>query len=79
MAEQTLTMITHNPSFTHSVYCINRIPGHRIQLFQKNPSLSHFPMQKPKLILFKERNGTQQKTEHTHNSDTVGFSILDEL
>ena len=31
MAEQTLTLITHNPSFTHSVYYINQIPGHRMQ------------------------------------------------
>ena len=31
MAEQTLTLITHNPSFTHSVYYVNQIPGHRMQ------------------------------------------------
>ena len=29
MAEQTLTLITHNPPFTHSVYNIYQIPGHR--------------------------------------------------
>ena len=31
MAVQTLTLITHNPSFTHSVYYINQIPGHMMQ------------------------------------------------
>ena len=31
MADQTLTLITHNPSFTHSVYYINQILGHRMQ------------------------------------------------
>ena len=31
MAEQTLTLITHNPSFNHLVYYINQIPGHRMQ------------------------------------------------
>ena len=31
LAGQTLTLITHNPSFTHSVYYINQIPGHRMQ------------------------------------------------
>ena len=31
MVEQTLTLITRDPSFTHSVYYINQIPGHNIQ------------------------------------------------
>ena len=31
MTEQTLTLITHNPSFNHLVYIINQIPGHRMQ------------------------------------------------
>ena len=29
--EKTLTLITHNPSFIHSVYYIYQIPGHRMQ------------------------------------------------
>ena len=36
--------ITHNPSFTHSAYYINQIPGHRMQQFPKNPSMSYFPL-----------------------------------
>ena len=36
MAEQTLTLITHNSSFTHSAYYTNLIPGHMTQLFSKN-------------------------------------------
>ena len=31
MAEQTLTLITHNPSFTHTACYTNQIPGHGIQ------------------------------------------------
>ena len=31
MTEQTLTLITHNPSFNHLVYIINQIPGHKTQ------------------------------------------------
>ena len=31
MAEQTLNLITHNPSLTHSVYYIYQVPGHRRQ------------------------------------------------
>ena len=44
MAEQTLTLITHNPSITYSFNFINQIPGHRMQQFPKNPSISHFPI-----------------------------------
>ena len=36
MAEQTLTLIAHNPSFTHFVYYINQIPGHRMQLSKES-------------------------------------------
>ena len=31
MAEQTVNLITHNLSFTLSVYYTNQIPGHRMQ------------------------------------------------
>ena len=31
MAEQTMTLITHNPSLTHSVYHIYQILGHMMQ------------------------------------------------
>ena len=31
IAKQTLTLITHNPSFTHSFTIISQIPGHRMQ------------------------------------------------
>ena len=44
MTEQTTTLITHNPSFIHLVNIINQISGHRMQLFLKYPSLSHFPI-----------------------------------
>ena len=44
MAEQTSALITDNSLFTYSVYYINQTPGHRMQLFPKNPSLSHFPI-----------------------------------
>ena len=32
MAKKTLTLITNNPQLTHSVYNINLIPGHRMEL-----------------------------------------------
>ena len=31
MREQTLTLITHNPSFNHLVYYKNQIQGNRMQ------------------------------------------------
>ena len=44
MTEQTMILVTHNPSFNHLVYIMNQIPGHRMQKFLKYPSLSHFPI-----------------------------------
>ena len=46
MTEQSFTLITHNPLFIHLVHRKNQIPGHRMQLFLRYPSLSHFPILK---------------------------------
>ena len=47
----TLTLYTHIhvSSLTQLVICIYKISGHRLQKFQKNPLLSLFPIEKPKL------------------------------
>ena len=56
MAEHTLTLIliTHNHSFNHLVnnILVNPIQGHRMKYFPKNPSLSHFSIENPKLQNF---------------------------
>ena len=43
MAEQTLTLITHNPSFTHSVYYINQIQVTGCNNFKKIHHCLIFP------------------------------------
>ena len=53
MAEQSVDLITHNLSFTLSVYYTNQIPGHIMQLFPKNPScIVTFPIVKAELAKF---------------------------
>ena len=53
MAEQTVNLIIHIPSSTHSVYYTYHIPGHRMQYFPKNPScIVTFPIVKAKLAKF---------------------------
>ena len=53
MAEQTVNLTTHNPSFTLSVYYTNQITGHRMQQLPKNPSfIVKVPIVKAELAKF---------------------------